>query len=90
VGSKERGAIGAGLRSRRVRLLLTAVAAAIVAAVVVVVVVGTGSSIEPPATGAATVVPGDALAYVHFSPTTRAPPSGLPSGWQPACRRFPC
>ena len=49
------------------QVLLAAVATAIAAAVVVVVVVGTGSSIEPPATGAATVVPGDALAYVHFS-----------------------
>jgi Protein of unknown function (DUF3352) len=49
------------------QVLLAAGAAVIVAGVVILVVAATGSSTEPPATGAATVVPGDALAYVHFS-----------------------
>jgi hypothetical protein len=72
-GSQQREGIGAALQSRRMQLALAAVAAAVVAAVVVVVV-ASGSSTEPPATGAATVVPGDALAYVHFS-TDRSRPA---------------
>ncbi len=58
----------AGATGRRARLLPAAVAAAVAVAVVVVValIVLPGST-EPPATGAAGVVPGGALAYVHFS-----------------------
>ena len=47
--------------------MLGAFVALIVAAVVVVVVIVTAGGTEPPATGAARVVPGDALAYAHFS-----------------------
>ncbi len=50
------------------------VTAVIVTAVVVVVVVELAGSTEGPATGAAAVVPGDALAYVHFS-TDRSRPA---------------
>jgi hypothetical protein len=49
----------------RIRLALAALAAAMVVAAVVAVTVGTGP--EPPATGAAAVVPADVLAYVHVS-----------------------
>ena len=51
------------LRSKRARVGALAVLAAIaaIAAVVLVVVLVTSSSVEPPAAGAAKVVPGDAL-----------------------------
>lgn len=61
------------MTTRRGRLALAALVAAIVAVVVVALVVARGST-EPPATGAATVIPGDALAYVHFS-TDRGRPA---------------
>jgi hypothetical protein len=64
----------AGVRARRARLALAAGAAVVVAAVVVAVLVVLPGSTELPATGAAAVVPGDALAYVHFS-TDRARPA---------------
>ena len=51
----------------RLRLAVGALAVAIIAGVAVAVAVTSGSGAEPPATGAAAVVPGDALAYVHFS-----------------------
>jgi hypothetical protein len=40
---------------------------AVIAAVAVAIVLLTSSGVEPPATGAAEVVPGDALAYIHVS-----------------------
>ena len=71
-GSQQRAGVGAALQRRRVRVVLAAVAAAIAAALVVVVSV-IGAATEPPATGAAEVVPGNALAYVHFSTDTSRP-----------------
>ncbi len=56
-----------GVARRRTRPVLAAVAAGVAAAAVVVALVVLPGSTEPPATGAAGVVPGDALAYVHFS-----------------------
>lgn len=49
----------------RLRLVLLALAVAGVAALAVVLT--SSSGVQPPATGAATVVPDDALAYVHVS-----------------------
>jgi hypothetical protein len=59
---------------------------AVIAAVAVAVVLVSSSSVEPPATGAAEVVPGDALAYIHVS-TDRGRPA-VRSGLSVA-RRFP-
>jgi hypothetical protein len=50
----------------RRRFLVAGVAAVLVCAVAFAVALS-GSNVEPPATGAAAVVPGDALAYVHVS-----------------------
>jgi hypothetical protein len=55
---------GAVLRDRRA---LGAVAAVILIALVVLISGSGGEAAIPPATGAASVVPGDALAYIHFS-----------------------
>jgi hypothetical protein len=52
---------------RRRLIALGAALAALVAVVVVVVVLAAGGGTEPPATGAARLVPADALAYVHVS-----------------------
>jgi len=49
------------------RAPLLALIAGLVALVVVAVVLATSGGEEPPATGAAAIVPGDALAYVHVS-----------------------
>lgn len=68
-----RGGFATLLRSKRARVGALAVLTAIVAIVLVVVLVPS-SSVEPPAEGAAKVVPGDALAYIHVS-TDRARPS---------------
>ncbi len=68
-----RAGLGALLRSGRGRVGALALLVT-VAAIVVAVVVITSSSVEPPATGAAQVVPGTALAYIHVS-TDRARPS---------------
>ncbi len=54
------------LRSGRGRLALLALVLVIAAGVVAVVLL-TASSVQPPAAGAAKVVPGDALAYIHVS-----------------------
>ena len=51
---------------RRLALIAGLLAAAVAIAVAVVLLIG-GSGPVPPATGAATVVPADALAYVHLS-----------------------
>src|SRR5204862_6067059 len=52
---------------RRRLIALGAALAGLVAVVVVVVVLVAGGGSEPPATGAARLVPADALAYVHVS-----------------------
>jgi hypothetical protein len=58
-------------RSRRV----PAVAAALVVVVIIVLIAGSGGqAASPPATGAASVVPSDALAYLHIS-TDQSRPS---------------
>ena len=62
----------AALRSRRV-LALAASVLALAAAIVVAVALSQSASTEPPATGAAKIVPGDALAYVHISTDARRP-----------------
>lgn len=54
-------------RATRARLALAAVLLAVVAGVAVAVAAISGPSEPPPATGAAAVVPADALAYVHLS-----------------------
>ena len=61
---RARQAVGTALGDGRVRGLLAA--AALI--VIIVLIAGSGGqSVTPPATGAASVVPSDALAYVHFS-----------------------
>jgi hypothetical protein len=52
--------------------LLAAIPAA-VAVIAAVVVITQGSGAQPPATGAAAVVPADALAYIHVSTDSRRP-----------------
>jgi DNA-binding phage protein len=64
----------AAAAGRRLPWALAAVAALALAAVLVAALVVLPGSTEPPATGAAGVVPGDALAYVHFS-TDRTRPA---------------
>ena len=54
-------------RPRTRRLGLAAVGAVVVAVVVVVVLLVTAGGAPPPATGAASLVPADALVYVHLS-----------------------
>src|SRR5581483_9436260 len=49
------------------RLPLLALAVGLIALVLVAVVLASGGGEEPPATGAAALVPGDALAYLHVS-----------------------
>jgi hypothetical protein len=61
------------LRSGRGRAAAVAVVA-VIAAIVAGVVLITSSSVEPPATGAARVVPGNALAYIHVSTDRARPP----------------
>ena len=55
---------------------LAAIALAGLAALAVTLAVGFGTAEQPPATGAAALVPGDALAYVHLSTDTRRPAVG--------------
>jgi hypothetical protein len=64
---------------------LVLVLAVIVAAAVAIVLL-TSSSVEPPATGAARVVPGDALAYIHVSTDPSRPAVRSALG---VARRFP-
>jgi hypothetical protein len=57
-----------------VRLRLALLALALAGAVALAVVLASSSGPEPPATGAAAVVPGDALAYVHVSTDPKRSP----------------
>src|SRR5215216_1592771 len=69
-GRPPRGPRGLALTARGRRVALAAAGALLVGVVVAVVALaggGGGSSTTPPASGAARLVPADALVYVHLS-----------------------
>jgi hypothetical protein len=55
------------------RRLLAVVAAVILIIIAVAIATSGGEPVTPPATGAAALVPSDALAYIHFSTDTSRP-----------------
>jgi hypothetical protein len=65
-----RALVPAPLRAQRT---LAAVIAAVVVPLAAVIALSRGASEGPPATGAAAIVPADALAYVHLSTDTGRP-----------------
>ncbi len=73
-------------RLPRTRRLILAAVAVVVVVVVVIVVLLTRGGAPPPATGAASLVPADALVYVHLSIDPRRPEVRSAQG---LARRFP-
>ena len=65
-----RALVPASVRAQRA---LAAVIAVVVVLLAAVIALGRGASEEPPATGAAAIVPADALAYVHLSTDAKRP-----------------